>query len=133
MICPVCGKEFAPRASGQKFCSRRCNNISRFGKRICPVCEKEFVPQFQAQVICSKLCINKQNGHKPRVPKMPAERTPVILRRGKLKFFFPQLKLAAEFLAAKTHFSIHTIKDKLVARDSVIGVWSVSYPNDTKE
>lgn len=77
MQCPICGKEFTPRRSDQKFCSARCRNVAksrRYNERhrerlrppevkTCPECGKEFVSKSRAHKFCCEDC-QKKNYYK---------------------------------------------------------------------
>ena len=62
--CPVCEAEFTPTpGTRQKYCSRRCREISHQAPRqpptmhTCPVCEAEFAAEPSVrQIYCSPAC-----------------------------------------------------------------------------
>ncbi len=65
MVCQVCGKEFIPYRSSQKYCSKECQQKARNAKRSpkymrnCLFCGKEFVTGRSDQVYCCKGCKKK--------------------------------------------------------------------------
>ena len=43
------------------------------------------------------------------------------------KFFFPNMKACARFLAPKLFFAVSTVENHLHRRDKIIGEWSINY------
>ena len=85
--CGICGKEFEPYNSNQKFCTPECANENhkrkareKYRKRMtveprkCPYCGKEFVTSNHKKTFCSEQCAqaNWKAAHKkPAKPKKP--------------------------------------------------------------
>ena len=59
VTCPVCGKTFANRSHGAKYCSRQCagkaKQMSTFNK-VCPTCGKAFTTKRADAKYCSFDC-----------------------------------------------------------------------------
>lgn len=63
LVCPVCGDEFAPATSNQRYCTKDCAAAARraYARRpavelVCPVCGKSFVKHHGQQKYCTPEC-----------------------------------------------------------------------------
>jgi hypothetical protein len=69
--CKVCGKDFIPSYSGQKYCSRSCASYAKgalYGVMYtCAGCGKEFKPRAKTSKYCSLTCCYQHRFKKPAV------------------------------------------------------------------
>ncbi|MYA41321.1 MAG: HNH endonuclease [Gemmatimonadetes bacterium] len=59
--CLRCKHEYQPKTANQKYCSRKCSEVARFGKRNCVACKKEYIPKSFNQKYCSVDCYQKHH------------------------------------------------------------------------
>jgi len=61
-VCRNCGVEFLALNRKHRYCSGRCRDEARFGRRICPECGAEFIPRWTGRgptTHCSRECYER--------------------------------------------------------------------------